>query len=977
MKKSKLLKRVSVIALSAVMTAGVAFAAAACGGGGGGNNGGGNTNSEGYRAETPGRGTDPNTLTVYIFCNESDTATNRQICNDWVAQYNAKHGTSYKVDFNSETDKGKYFEYLNDYWSTDSMYDVIYVAPRYVRTYAETGSVLNLADYIDKVAADPTLEGDAAKEANSLAFGNIWKNALSYYSYQRGKSTGADAYTLGQPVSFNKDNFGFYTDATNEEVGVYGLPKDYSSFATGYNRLFFSDEMKKLVTTTLATADRNVKGASNEASGSVASQRVYNSDTGRIETGGDKSVIQYAVTGPYTNPYTGEPMTATAGEAAPIINVGVPTRYYPFNFFRFNSYADALYGGDPMALMVEAYTNGEGYVVTIPGFPNDEVRLASGTAVDTNAPYDTSIGHITYTYGEYSALIWAMTYYLNTFDGQPFPGSGGLENGQPVSKADGYGGTSISGSAKVIFGGEQYEGINGAPGSVLYLLPWLYGNDADLINAASVYCTSLKEGNTPIDPKVAIDVAANWRDYVGTSSNKTKKMNLDGTYREVDVQYGYNSQNFIETYGAFLGLASDWNANNGGDTDTASSNNGWAYFRGGRSLFYGAGSWDAATRNDSEPTVLEFGQMPTPISEKYALYSKIKGANYTMEEYSNGATSKGSANDAANDNVQRANKADGLKIYSHDDIIANQTLRQDKWGARMDSVGYAVNGQVTNYEGAHAWKEEAAVSLVMALTIERSAQITLTVGGAQFPNFTDQMVEFVNYQDYPDGAFKDILTPEGFADMKYYKADGSVDTAVAAKAKEIWDGYYKLALDMRELARAKSSQTVKAFLEGKTVAGEAVRYNHAFETTSFNTFVGSSATDYLANAMKVLNMVALWRMDREINLRMQYGLNAVRDSTMYTFNDGWIGGVDARDANDTMLAYRGQQLFTTGSGSSQRGISATDFAGRIKQNPADDRSTFETPLLFALRKTATAQNLLNEAIQAEQGALKNLSGSKD
>ena len=994
MKKSKFLKRASIIALSAVMTAGVALGAAACGGGGGGGTGGtggtggsGSLNAEGYRSGTPGRGTDPNKLTVYIFCNESDAETNKQICNDWMAKYNAAHNTNYSVDFTANTDKADYFDKMGDYWSNNSMYDVIYIAPRYVRSYAETGSVLNLTDYLDKVAADPSLTGDAVKTANTLAFSNIWKNALSYYSYQKGKMDGADAYKLGQAVSFNATDYGFYTDAGNEKVGLYGLPKDYSSFATGYNRIFFSQGMKEAVTTTPANANRDVKGAANGTSGSVTVQRHYTLATGMNMNNGN-GVVRYAVSGPYTNPYTGEPMTATEGDPAPIINVGVPTRYTPFNFYRFDTYADAVAGGDPMALMVEAFTGGEGYVVTIPGFPNDDVSIPSGVTTDANAPYDTTMGHITYTYAEYSALIWAMTYYINTFDGQPFLGSGLDSDGNPAVGTDGYGGTTIgktvkaadgSGSqkdfkAKVVFGGEQYEGVDGAPGSVLYLLPWLYGNDADLIDSASLYCQSLKDGEA-VDPKVAIAAAKDWRNYVGDDSEKVSKMNLDGTYREVDVQYGFDSQKFLETYGAFLALASDWNANNGGDTDTASDNNGWAYFRGGRSLFYGAGSWDAATRNDSEPTVLEFGQMPTPVSENYALYSKIKGANYTMEEYSNGATEKGTgASAGTNDAKQRDNLASGCKIYSADEILKNQILRQDKWGARMDSVGYAVNGQVTNYTGAHEWKEEAAVSLVMALTIERSAQVTLTVGGAQFPNFTDQMVQFVNYQDpqYADGAFKDMLTPEGFSNMQYYK-DGKPDPAVAAEAKKIWDGYYALALEMQELARDKSTQTVGAFLAGKKVNGADVKYNEQFKDTQIGTFVGSSSGAYLANAMKVLNMVALWRSDREINLRMQYGLNAVRDSTMYTYADNWIGNVDARRSVGTMLAYRGQQLFVD---ANKKGLTVDAFKALIKQDPSNTASTYETPVVFALKMTATSQTQLADAITAERAALEKIKGSK-
>lgn len=962
MKKSKFFKRAAIIALSGVMAAGVVLSAAACGGKG---NGGLQTNELGYRAGTPGRGTDANKLTVYIFCNDSDSATNRQICNEWMAKYNQAHGTNYSVDFVPNTDKADYFQKLGQYWSDDQMYDVIYLAPRYVRSYAETGSVLNIADYIDKVAADPTLSAEEAKTANKSAFSNIWGNALSYYAYEKGKASGAGAYTLGQSVTFNENDLSFHT-AANSKVGLYGLPKDYSNFSTGYNRLFFSDAMKKAITSTLATTPRNVGGADNETSGSVAKNRKYTGDSGMINLATEKSVVQYAVTGTYDNPYTGETgIKITDGQSAPIINVGVPTRYFPYNFFRFDDYQKAVTGGDPMALMCEAYTNGEGYVVTIPGFPNDTFKLDGSTKVDEDALYDNSIGHITYTYAEYSALIWAMTYYLNTFNWN--------------DSADGKGGVFLEGASKVVFGGEQYEGVDGAAGSVLYLLPWLYGNDADLIDSASMYCTSVKDGQQ-INPNVAIEVAKDWRNYVGNSSNPVSKMNLDGSYRTADVQFGFNTQNFIETYGAFLALASDWNSNNGGDTDEEASNNGWALFRGGRSLFYGAGSWDGATRNDSAPTLLEFGQMPTPVSEKYALYSKIKGANYTMEEYSNGATSKGSGNDANNDKVQRTDLASGKKVYSQAEIIANQTLRQDKWGARMDSVGYAVNGQVTNYTGEHAWKAEAAVSLAMALTIDRDAQVTLTYAGAQFPNFQDQMQQFVDYQKFgANGAFKDMLTPEGFSNMKYYDDNGNPDPVVAAQAKTIWDEYYKLALDMEKVRlsddAAAKAKTVKQYLEGKTVNGAPVVYNHAFENVTFNEFVGSSTTSYLAYAMKIFNMVPLWRDDREINLRMQCGLNAVRDSTMYTYNDLWIGEVDARRNRTTMLAYRSQQLFTTGTGTSATGISKDEFLGRIKYNPAEtNRVTFETPVVFCLRKTADAQALLTSAYSLEQNELSKLKG---
>ncbi len=976
MKKSKFLKRASVIALSAVMTASVAFAAAACGGGGD------QKNALGYRSGVPGRGKDdPNNLTVYIFCNDSDRQTNEAICKDYIAKYNAAHGytgdNAKGVKFFAETDKKVYFDNLANFWSNNNMYDVMYLAPRYVRTYAETGAVLNLADYLDTVSTDPASADPKAD--NQKVMGQIWENALSYYSY---KKTDDMSYTRGQAVRYDSEKNGFYTVASNgeEEVGLYGLPKDYSNFSTGYNNRFFSDAIKEAVTTVKATANRSVSGGSNpDNTSSVSSQRKYDSNTGNKRTGRNApSVVQYAVTDTYTNPYTDESMSAKDGDPAPIINIGVPTRYYPFNFFRYNTYQEALDNGDPLACLCEAYTdydgdgNADGYVVTIPGFPNDVVEIPDSVAKDPNAPYDTSVGHITYTYAEYAAFIWAMTYYLNTFDWQ----TGHADNGEWVA-GDGLGGVKVTASnGKVtnmtVFGGEQYEGNSGgAVGTVLYLLPWLYGNDADLINLANALCVARDESQKVIGEGANIANAADWRDVVGKASNNVTKKNLDGSVRNVAVQYGFNSERFIETYGAFLALASDWNGNNGGDGDDASTVNGWGYFRQGRALFYGAGSWDGATRNDTAYDILEFGQMPTPVSENYALYSKIKGANYTMEEYSNGATAKGTGDAAANDGVQRPNKADGKIVYDKDAIAMNQALRQDKWGARMDSVGYAVNGQVTNYEGDHAWKAEAAVGMVMALTIDRDAQITLTYAGAQYPNFRDQMEQFVDYQKYgSEGAFKDMITPEGTATMKYYDENGKVDETVAAQAKSIWDQYYAIAQKMNGLVNnaSQNNKTVAEILKDEKVNGEAVKYDATYANTQIKSFSGSSTTDFLAFCMKVLRMVPMTKMNREINIRMQYGLNAVRDSTMYTYSDAWVTDVDARNALDTMLAYTRGKTVKVGNTAINSG-NLDVFRNGVKQNPTTDGTMWETPVVYVLRRAQLTQTALSNSVAAEADAL--------
>src|SRR5699024_5946796 len=80
----------------------------------------------------------------------------------------------------------------------------------------------------------------------------------------------------------------------------------------------------------------------------------------------------------YDNPYTAEKETinAKAGDDAPIINIGIPTAYKPFNFYWYSNYDDALDAGDPIAVQTEYHTNGAGFVVTIPGFPGEKYDIS-------------------------------------------------------------------------------------------------------------------------------------------------------------------------------------------------------------------------------------------------------------------------------------------------------------------------------------------------------------------------------------------------------------------------------------------------------------------------------------------------------------------------------------------------------------------------------------------------------------------------
>lgn len=918
MKKRKLLRNVSLVALSAVMMSGVALAATACGSGGGGGN--------------------PTTLTVNIFCNKSDEHTNNTICKNWEKTYSEKLGRQVKVDLKVSYDKSAYFESLKKSLNSgrNSIADVIYLSPKYVQSYADKAYVMDLSSYLVADGAGEAMQG-------------IWSNAISYYGYKKDGN-----YKLGQQIEYREADgsnpAGFYTANGNTSVGVYGLPKDYSNFSMGYNKKYFSDVLKAEYQSRKGSDVRTVANAAALAAKGSSDKNFVDNFTG--SAGSNNYVATYAVDGDYEVTLadgTKKTVTATEGEEAPIISIGVPVRYKPFNFYRYNDYQQALKAGDPIANAVETFTAGDGYTVTLPGFPGDTYTIDNTEYANTKneaAPYDSTQVHVVYTYAEYGALVWAVSYYLNTFAWS----NAGKNDAVTTS---GTGGLTVGSQTSVIYGSEQYEGTQG---NALYLLPWLASNDADFINSESTRCSN--ENATG-------DQSLNASQLAGDKSEKISKLNLDGTSRNADVQYGINSRNFIETYAAYQEFGSTWNGNSGnaGDNnDKSSSVSGWNYFRMGAAIFYGAGTWDAATRNDTVMDVFEFGQMPSPVSEKYALYSEVKDADYSLAPavYSNDpAIAKGTNDGANDDSKQRANKSEGcVKPYTEKEIIANQIKRQDKWAARMDSVGYAANGRFADMkeDNDEYWKAAGAASLIQALTIGETEQVTLTYAGAQLPNFEEQCTEFLKFQDaqYANGSFKDMLTPEGFA-----------TTTDAKEGREIWNYYYEnIARPMAQdsLNGSKNSQTVAQWIAqngGSLNKYGEIKYDPQYANTQLKEFTGEGGTN-IGFAMKVLRMVAFTYADRDLNIRMQYGLNSVRDATMYTASDTWLGLVDA-SSGGKMLAYINQRTLTEAERSNLgKTTSAGGVLARSMKDATDSKTKFWTPAVYCISQAGTAQQSLTK-----------------
>ena len=273
------------------------------------------------------------------------------------------------------------------------------------------------------------------------------------------------------------------------------------------------------------------------------------------------------------------------------------------------------------------------------------------------------------------------------------------------------------------------------------------------------------------------------------------------------------------------------------------------------------------------------------------------------------------------------------------------------------------------------WKVEGAVSLVAALTIDKTAMKTLTYGGAQFPNFVSQCKDFFNYQTAgADGAFSDMITPEGFSTTQYYNADGTVNESGAAEAKKIWDYYYGIAKEMGKAAIGGSSQTVEQFLaDKKDYDGTGtIRYDAQYKDVVLGSSAYAKETSGISTAMKILKMTTFTRADRDLNIRMQYGLNAVRDSSMYTYAIDWMGEHDARQSLDSVFAYRLQQSVSSVLANKNSTVLLNPAAGIIRYNPAQSQNnySFQTPFCYCLSNARAAQNRLTTAYNNEINDMK-------
>lgn len=735
----RMLKKLSMIGLAVALILSLCLGVAACGGPDGSGN-----------------------ISVFVFCGDADAATYQDMIDTWAADYAAKlkaedpetYGSDFSitVDLRTEADTNDYYEDLNSNLSAGIAEDIIYVSPSYVQLYVTNGYVLDLTDYID---------------FSQYNVSDLWQEALALYAH-------ADGTRIIDRVVYSDESNSFYVansdgTASGTEVGMYALPKDYSSFSIAYNANFFSDAFQTAYETTPDT-----HGA----------------------------VWVYG-----TTPKDGTLPTAssTAQRASGIILPGQTVTYYPFNFYRYNDLASAYNAGDPVAVMS---VNNNGYDVTIPCYPTD--YYSAGTD-DPNTIYDDTIVYPVYTYSEYSALTFAVSYYCTVYDS----GRTGTTGQVTSEQYDGADWTLASwlndSSVHGVYGNDQYD-YQGT----YYLTSWLAGNGASIINDdyTSVICAEEDE----------------------TTST-----------------WGINSDKFIDAYAAFCAYGSDWNNNMYHTRSTLDSSiigqGGFSGFTGGYEVFYGFGTWNISSF-DTDKSKINNQIMATPVSDDYALNSRVKNAMYESESYGN--TSKSS--------------------WSGSEIQDAMKSRQNLWGARIDSVGYGINAMAAEkYTGEYAWKMDAVADLCAYLTINEDTQVSLTYAGSQMPNYMSQCGDYIT----GEGSFSGIVTPE----------------------HEDWERCYAAARALAQINtdRVDGSTKIVDWLNSNGYEDIVEHVGELYQDSTLS-YIDRSTS----RAFRVLTMASLSTESRNLLVRMAE-VNGAKDPCLYTYSNTWW--------RDTFATYEGSYLF--------------------------------------------------------------------
>ena len=761
-------------------------------------------------------------FTVFIFASSADQITNRQLIDAWKEQYVAEHGdelgiNDINVGISFQSDTNLYFSQVQREIASGKADDIFYVSPKYVKSFALNDAVLDLTHYVNWNKYNPN---------------GVWSQAVGAYAYvlpTEDKPNGS----IGDPVAYQGDpgtsgHEGRFVTASGETAGVYALPKDFSSFGLAYNRNFF-------------TGDEN---AADAEEGGLRYAYTHTQDEGG-------AIFYIDSDGRQTG-------------AANIVNIGRTVRYYPFNFYKYETYQSALDAGDPVAA---AANHVGGYDVTLTGWPG-ETYLREGVTDDASTLYDERIGYVTYTYSEYGAMAWSVAYYAYRYD---------KENGahQLMPWLNGSNGQALA--VDYVYGNDQYEGP-------LYLTAWLLGNGVDIIN----------------------------EDYTSVTAPEGE---------EVTSDYGINSDKFKEAYAAFLAFGSDWNANSffSGSGESTETVGGWATFNAGRCIFYGCGPWDFPTFVTTKQLVLSVGIMPEPVSENYSPYARIKDADYNSKTYGETPVTTALSDDARfalqeDRQNQWAARLDTVGYGVNADVLERYT-GDEAW--KVEACADLCAYLTLDYEMQRAMTYSGSQ---LTSFVDQGVSYLYYQGGAPEGIFSDEAAQEYNFDNMitPDGNKSGTMqVTAGELKLAGLAEEFNVENAADSQAVELQTPDADLiGIDQNrresEVWRFATAVANRLYLDheqgGYSTIADYIQRNFPSMTPYLNPYFTGDASrlndvNSLAYAFKCLNLIALNYEDRNLQIRMASGENGALDSCMYTYNSQWIDEFGATKGY-TLIAYK-------------------------------------------------------------------------
>ena len=161
-------------------------------------------------------------------------------------------------------------------------------------------------------------------------------------------------------------------------------------------------------------------------------------------------------------------------------------------------------------------------------------------------------------------------------------------------------------------------------------------------------------------------------------------------------------------------------------------------------------------------------------------------------------------------------------------------------------------------------------------------------------------------------------------------------------------------------------ETVAEFLNGRkiTINGQEtdIKYDTQYANVSLADFTTATvSTTGIAYSMRVLRMINYTRAERDILIRMQTGMNSVRDQTLYTASSGWIEGFNATTSANQFLAYINQAALSK----EQRSLlqvtafNVSEISGPVTVGDVTVTRSFMTPAVYCVRMAVDTQNSLS------------------